>query len=254
MFARRNIRFAGGASLALLVLCSQSPAQPKPQPDVRPASIIRTNQEAALLHAGDTAAITDLAHQMFQSVGISIEVADLFGFTDRVVQAEKAYLQGEQLPIQEADVVRAINDLANSAGTPAWTHTSVSEATKLRVRLTVLYPQLMAYQGPPDSKGGYKLFGAEMSPLQAAYLATSLVYQKIYNSDYQFTAAEQKANAKLDAAAVEQTHFERVQSIINLVRGVPPEDSLKRFEPLIANFFTDLGIRPASSGTQGGQK
>jgi hypothetical protein len=119
-------------------------------------------------------------------------MADGFGFTDRIVQAESQYRNGAHPAVHESDVVKAINNFANSIGAPQWAHTNQIEVRRLRMHMLTLYPQLMASQAPPDSKQHYKAIDEDMRPIEGAYVATTLIYQKLYNSKYQFTDAEQK--------------------------------------------------------------
>jgi hypothetical protein len=58
-----------------------------------------------------------------------------------------------------------------------------------------------------------------MRPIEAAYIAICLLYQKRYNADFQFTDEEQAQNAKLDPATVKAKHQQRTQIIGSMLRG-----------------------------------
>ncbi len=205
------------------------------------------NEQAALSRNGDTKATTELTRQMFRNTGIPVDVADAFSFTDRVVQAESAYRNGVHAGVQEADIVKAVNNLAKSINAPVWVRTNQAEIRKLRMRLLVTYPQLFASQEPPDAEGHYKALSEKMSPVEAVYLATSLLFQKRFNADFQFTEEEQAQNAKLDPATVKTMHFQRKRELIDLLRGQSTTSSMRDLLAASDHLFTDLGIEQAGN-------
>ena len=58
-----------------------------------------------------------------------------------------------------------------------------------------------------------------MRPVEAAYIAITLLYQKHYNTLFQFTEEEQIENAKLDASTVKAKHLQRIQDFDSMLRG-----------------------------------
>jgi hypothetical protein len=111
--------FSVAGLLSALLLFSQAPAQVASQPSPSSESVFtHVNRQAILSRAGDTPATSELAHQLFKNVGIPTEIADSFGFTDRVVQAETAHRNGTLPAVQEADVVKAVNNLTRTIGAP----------------------------------------------------------------------------------------------------------------------------------------
>ena len=150
-------------------------------PPAHPESVFHhVNRQAVLSRAGDTSATQDLAHQLFLTVGVPVEIADALSYTDRIVQAQVSYHRGAHPGITEEDVVKAVNNMANELGVPLWTRTTKKEVRKLRMHMLVLYPQMMASHGPPDNNGHRKAVSEKMQPIEAAYLASTLLYQKIY--------------------------------------------------------------------------
>jgi hypothetical protein len=235
------------ALLALAVLIPTSFAQ-----STIPATPVKSvhakvNELADLSRAGNADATTELTRQMFLNGGIPSEIPDSFGFTDRIAKAEAAYRNGTQPSIHEADVVKAVNNLANTVGAPTWVRTNQAEVRKVRMRLLVSYPKLFASQEPPDNNGRYKALSENMRPVEASYLAICLLYQKHYNADLQFTDEEQAANAKLDAATVKAKHLERVQLFDSLLRGKTSSVSVRDLLTASVHFFDDLGIEQASN-------
>ena len=152
-------------------------AQSNPPASPGQSAHAKVNELADLSRAGNADATTELTRQMFRTNGISSDIADSFGFTDRIVQAEAAYRDGSQAPVHEADIVKAVNNLANAFGAPAWVHTNQVEVHNARMRLIAPYPRLFASQEPPDDKGNYNAPSENMRPVEAAYIAITLLYQ-----------------------------------------------------------------------------
>lgn len=125
----------------------------------------QVNRKAALSRSGDTSATIDIVHQIFTNVTIPTDVADAFGFTDRIVRAESEYRNGAQPDVHQADVVKAVNNMVTSLGAPQWAHTTPAEVTRLRMHLLVLYPNLIASQDGPDEKGNYQPLNDKMRPV-----------------------------------------------------------------------------------------
>jgi hypothetical protein len=205
-----------------------------------------TNQLADLSRAGNIDATRELTRQVFRNSGLASEMADSFGFTNRIVQAESAYQSGTQPPIHEADIAKAVNNFAKAVAAPKWVSTNEAEVRKLRMRMLVSYPRLIASREPPDSKGRYKALSDNMRPVEAVDIAITLLYQKHYNADFQFTTAEQAQNAKIDAATETAMHLERIQTFDHMLSGPSSQVSVRDLQSLANGFFDDLGIAPAA--------
>jgi hypothetical protein len=233
--------------LSALFLCIQAPAQVTPENNpIRESVIAHVNRQAVLARAGDASATLELAHQMFLNAGIPIEVADSFGFTGRIIQAETDYRNQAHPATHEADIVKAVNNLTSTIGAPQWVNTNPAEVRKLRMHMLAAYPQLLASHEPPDAKGHRKAVSENLSPMEAAYVATHLLYQKAFNADYQFTSAEVAQNKKLDAATVKAKHLERTQAFQDLLQGKSQSISVRDLLTASDRFYGDLGIPPTT--------
>jgi hypothetical protein len=248
------------AALAPSLLLAQSPLQQpssssKPTPSTTIAATpgaalhAKMNQLADLSRAGNTEATTELTRQTFLNSGIQSEIADSFGFTNRIVKAEAAFQNGVQPAIHEADIVNAVNNLANTVGAPTWVRTNQVEVRKWRMRLLATYPRLIASHEPPDANGRYKALSDNMRPVEASYIALSLLYQKHYNADFQFTDEEQAENAKLDAQIVKTKHLQRIQEFGRMIRGHTSSGSTRDLLVGFDHFFDDLGLGAAEDTT-----
>jgi len=229
---------------ALIAFCSRTQAQNQPTHETINSHI---NHQAALSRAGDVTATTELVHQLYKNVSVPTDVADAFGYTDRVVQAETAFRSSQHSAIHESDIVKSVNNFADSIGAPAWVHTNRIEVRKLRMHMLTLYPQLMASHAAPDAKHHYKPLDDDMRPVEGTYVAMTLLYQKMSNPDYQFTDAEKKANSSLSADAKEAKHQQRVKMLRDMFNGNSQSISVRDVLPLTDHLFNDLGIQSTSS-------
>jgi len=179
---------------------------------------------------------------MFANIGIPPEFADSLGYTDRVVQAETAYRQGTHAPLHEQDVATAVNSLATALGTPAWTHTTPREVRKLRVRLFLSIPQLFANNEPPDASGRRALFSSNMGPLEAGFLATTMLYMKAFYPEFQFSDAERAQYQSQGPAAFAAEQGRREQLMLDIVQGRSSTVSVLDILPAADHLFQDLGM------------
>jgi hypothetical protein len=198
------------------------------------------NDQAVLARAGNSQAIASLSSTIFQRVGIPVEVADAFHYTARLAQAETDYRNGMHAAVHEEDLVRAINNLAHTLGAPEWAYTTQPEVRKLRMEFMVRYPQLLANQVPPDEKGRFQALSNNISPIEATFLATSLIYQKLYSPEYQMTAQEKAAGGK--AAISAATFRQRTQQLSDILHGKTQNLSLFDLVHAADGLFSDLGI------------
>jgi hypothetical protein len=207
------------------------------------------NGEVALARSGDPKATLALAHDVFRNAGIPTEIADAFGFTSRILQAQTAYQNGRHAPIHEQDIVTAINNLASNLGTPQWTHTTQPEVRRLRVRLFLAIPQLFGNREPPDSKGRHALLSSNMSPLEASYLAVAMLYVKVFYSDFQFTDAERAQYLSQGPAALAAAQRQRETLMLNIVNGRSDSVSIADLLPATEHLFDDLGLPSQANST-----
>ena len=206
---------------------------------------VRLNRDAILARSGDQAAIKELADQMFTNAGIPSAVPDAFGLTEAIIRSETAYRSGGQPPLHEQNVVDAVNAFAAALGTPVWTHTSQSEVRTLRMHLMVELPQLFVNR-TKSANGQYSPASPDLSPLEASWIATSLLRQKVFNSNYQFTDAERASELFLDPPKRYAAHLQRSQQLLDLVNGRTSEVSIRDLLSASSYFFGDLGITSGS--------
>ena len=205
------------------------------------------DQLAVRSRSGDKPSTLLLTHMLFENASVPDPVADAMGFTDRVSRAEAEFQSGAHAPVHEIDIVRAVNHLMEGVAAPQWASTSLPEVHKLRMHLLVGYPHLIASPQPPDSKGRRKPLAETMSPLEAAFIATTLVYQKAYNPEYMFTPAEL---ARQDATDVANRKTEQLQRQALLEQTFHGQNASVSWHDLInaSNlFFNDLNMPAAQN-------
>ena len=240
--------FLLSASLTATSLFAQTAVQPaataQPIQAKAPLTLVeihrQVNNQAVLVRAGNSQAIASLSSTIFQRVGIPAEVADAFHYTARLAQAETDYRNGSHAAVHEEDLVRANNNLARTLGAPEWAQTTQPEVRKLRMEFMARYPQLLANQAPPDANGRFQALSKNISPTEAAFLATSLIYQKLYSPEYQLTAAEKAAGGKETVAAA--TFRQRTQALSDILHGKTQNLSLFDLVHAADGLFNDLGI------------
>jgi hypothetical protein len=157
---------------------------------------VTINEKAKLARSGDAVATDELVTEIFRATGAAPYLAGLTGSTikDRIKRAEIRYRQGQHAGISEANVVSAVNALAQKLGTPEYSKTVQSEVRRLRVKSLPVFPELIGKNRTANLNPmtGDKL-PVEMSPAEAAFVFGSLLYQKMTNPDYQLTVAERTA-------------------------------------------------------------
>lgn len=232
-------------SASLTATCSfAQTAAPAAQPTRTPQTLAaihqQVNDKAVLVRVGNPQAIADLSRTVFTRVGIPVEVADSFHFSQRVAQAETDYRNGMHAAIHEEDIVRANNNFARALGVPEWAQTNQAEVRKLRMQFFARYPQLLASQAPPDANGRFEALSKNIGPLEATFLATSLLYQKLYSPEYQLSSKEQAAGgrASIPAAAFQQ----RTQQLRDILHGNTQSVGIFDLVHAADGLFADLGI------------
>jgi hypothetical protein len=190
--------FLLSASLTTALSFAQNAAQPaSTAPANTPNSVAKIyrqiNDQAVLARSGDANAIVGLSLNVFHRVGIPAEAVNTFHYAGRVAQAETDYRKGVHSAVHEEDIVKAHNNFMNTVGAPAWALTNQAEVRKLRMGYLARYPKLLANQVPPDANGKYEALSKDIAPIEAVFLATSLIYSKQYSPEYQLTPNEHVA-------------------------------------------------------------
>jgi hypothetical protein len=104
----------------------------------------------------------------------------------RLIDAQRDYFVGKNAGVVDGAVVDAINALATAFDTPGYARVSLLEVQFLRSRVASAMPYLM--RSAPDTQLGEA--DPPMSPLQAIWLMSLLIDQKIDNPDYQAIPAD----------------------------------------------------------------
>jgi hypothetical protein len=104
----------------------------------------------------------------------------------RLIDAQRDYFAGKNPGVVGGAIVDAINALATAFDTPGYARVSLLEVQFLRSRAVSAMPYLM--RSAPDTKLGAA--DPPMSPLQAIWLMSLLIDQKIDNPDYQAIPAD----------------------------------------------------------------
>ncbi len=217
-------------------------AQPQPKANLTLAELHSHMDDLALRsQKGDLNATAELSQTIFERVGIPPTVASVFGYTQRVAQAEYDYRNGnQQQPVHEADLVAAHNNFVHAIGMQAWATTNQSEVRHLRMDFMVRYPQLLAKHGPPDKNGKYQALDDNISPAEATFLATSLLYQKLFNHEYQMTVSERAAGGESKVSAA--VFNERTQTMFRTLHGLTDEIGVFELAHAADGLFNDLHI------------
>jgi hypothetical protein len=241
MFVRR-LAVLTTLSVTLLISSHPSAQTPSPRTDIHQIPThVYIDSQAVLAKEGSETAIRNLTGQLFANAGIPKEVTSALGFNERVVQAELNYRKGLHPAVQTADIVKAVNNLSNSIGAPTWAHTDAQEVTKLRMWLLVLYPHMIASSTPHQADGNLELLSPKMSPIEASYIATILIQQKLWNSYYQLSPAE-----RIDAQAAIKLSAQRGAQLRAAIQGGTQGHSVRDLLSIADGFFTDLRIDPIS--------
>jgi len=220
------------------------PASTSAAPTKTPGSVAeirrQINDQAVLARSGDANAIAGLSLTVFQRVGIPTEVVNTFHYAGRLAQAETDYRKGLHSAVHEEDIVKAHNNFMSALGAPAWAFTNQAEVRKLRMGYLARYPQLLANQAPPDANGKFEALSKDIAPIEAVFLATSLIYQKLVQPEYQLTAGEQAAGGmttltKSDFAA-------RSMALRKLLHGQTQNIDLVDLAHAADAFLNDLGM------------
>jgi hypothetical protein len=98
---------------------------------------------------------------------------------------------------------------------------------------------MIASSTPRQPEGKLELLSPKMSPLEATYIATLLIQQKMWNSYYQLTPAE-----RISAETVKKLSAERGAQLRAAIQGGTQGHSVRDLLHIADGFFTDLRIDP----------
>jgi hypothetical protein len=137
---------------------------------------------------GDQDSIRAVVEAMFKVPGM-YRMPDIMAAVvkQRLIDAQRAYFDGKITGTTDSAVVDAINTLATAFETPDYGSVSLLQVQYLRSKLASLMPMLFK-PVTPDLKVGEP--NVPMSPVQAIFVMSILMDQKIQNGDFQLPPAE----------------------------------------------------------------
>lgn len=155
------------------------------------------NEAARAAKGSDEAAVRRLVDTVFNANEFAeVPPGGLDQIKERVVRAELNYRAKGKGGVAEKNITKMINKLANKLGAPDYAKTDTVQVRRTRVRLMLRLSSFISSEVVTEKAGknrGKSSLKSEMSPLEAAYLATFLLQQKMLNEDYQLTPKESRA-------------------------------------------------------------
>lgn len=192
----------------------------------------------------DETKLPELAKVIISSSAIA--TPDQESVVDAVVSAERNYRAKKHSGVSEAQIVIAINRLADSFQSPEYARTSKEQVRDLRLALITLTPNVM--RSIPSSKG--EKLPAKMSPMEASLIATLLIQQKLSNPDFQVTPDEWILKRNKQHSDKQQRHElrmpaknERADELAVAVRKHVEEASPEELQALASQFLRDLKLK-----------
>jgi hypothetical protein len=176
---------------------------------------LKVGKMATLARRGDANGIAQLSYAIFDRVGLPLDVANALHYTQRVAQAETDYRNGSQPPVHAEDLVNAHNGFVRALSLPEWTSTDVKEMQMLRMQFAARYPQLLGNHALAGKDDKLQILSNDISPAEAVFLSTSLIYQKLFNAEFQMTQAERASNSSLS----ESVHLQRSKELYRVLHG-----------------------------------
>lgn len=221
---------------------------------------LRVDRLAIQARHSDAKGIAQLAHAIFERVGIPLDVADGLHYSQRVAQAETDYRNGSLLPLHDQDLVMAHNNFAHALSLPGWASTNLEEVRMLRMRFVALYPQLLGSHAPAGKGGKLQILSNDISPAEAVFLSTTLIYQKLFNEEFQMTQTERASNSPLS----DLDHRQRTNDLYRILHGNTDNVDVVDIVRAADGVFNDLhiggtlrpefAILPSETPVEGGSK
>ena len=140
------------------------------------------------MKAGDPDSVRAVVEAMFEVPGM-YRMPDMMAAVvkQRIIDAQTAYLGGKATGVTDGAVVDAINMLVTTFQTPEYGMVSLLEVQFVRGRLASTMPMLFRPVNP-DLKIGEP--NVPMSPVQALFVMSVLIDQKIQNGGFQLSPTE----------------------------------------------------------------
>ena len=147
-------------------------------------------EKARAAKGNDEAAVRALADDIFSLFNFDQAPAGMDdAIKERLVRAELRHRHGQGKGTPEFKVVHMVNQLADKLGAPPYARTNRLEVKRLRMGLRPYISDLGAQSQADETKNNEK-HSSSMSPLEAFFVAVSLIQQKRFNAEYQLTDDE----------------------------------------------------------------
>ena len=176
-----------------------------------PTPYAQVDEKAAALEGADEKPIRELADAVVVwAIGDNLPSVLVSPFKERLIQAEINYRSGRKAGIPEGNIVRVIDELAQTLNAPDYARTDEDEVRDTRLVISYMMPHFIIQQrlaaGEESTDGLPYTLNPTMSPLEAAYVARFLIMQKEINESSQITRAE-RAEVKLNVKKLRDEGF-----------------------------------------------
>lgn len=217
----------------MILMCS-SPWLPVPVTMAAPQSGIemdapldQINLAAHNVTNGDEPPIRFLLDATLAAHGLDRRIsASAASIKDRLVTAEMSYQNGNT-GIDEERVVAVVNQLADRFKAPPYAYTNIAEVRKVRVRMLTLYPELIG-RGPAVTRDDSRPhFEEKMGPIEAFHLTATLLYQKVFNPEYQLSTVEIQQGQNMQRPFENPIARDRRQQMLRIIHDKAAAMSLR---------------------------
>jgi len=177
---------------------SKVESQSKSKPEIQGQSgTERIDAKARAVKGSDKEPIQNLTAEIMTQYGWENAPSVISNpVKNRIVNAEQKFQDGKGQGITELAVARALNGLVVKLNAPSYAYTSPSEVRELRGHLLASLPDLI---GRGRAAGDHARAKAPrspidlMSPVEAVYVAMTMIHQKMNNPEFQMTQSERRA-------------------------------------------------------------
>jgi hypothetical protein len=206
------------------------------------SAILDANLVAAAGPTASSPQVSQAIDNIFALSGLSPSVADAYSITSQIAASQVAYNAGNYANLSEANVVTALNNFVTAWGLPSYALTSVAEVKQLHISLIIGSPRYMlgGANGQPGTTG---LVRTSLSPLEATFLFSTLVHQKLSNPLYQMTASQFAAyNAAIAAGQTPPALVDQSAALNAAVQSTAVSKGALAVMLQLNQTMTDLGV------------
>jgi hypothetical protein len=209
----------------------------------------RVDDAARNLNGADQTRIRGLVNEVFADNGIDERIVATAGSVpDRLVAAEASFQSGKTAGISEDKVVATVNLLARHFNAPQYAYTNTKEFRRLRLKMVSTYPNLIGRGSAATRDDSKHHFDRTMSPVEAFHITSTLIFQKVFNPEFQFTQQEidkatQQVNAADTATLTDRVgKGERTREMVDVIRKGASTMSLRDMLSQSEQALDELGI------------